>query len=179
MDRQAQIQPFHIAVVLYTSWRRQHKNSKISIYGELTVVSCILLFQFLVLWSQVKGCVKLLKEQPAARSEGLLNALRWVKYLFVERILVPNELMLKTRLLFATATTSFSFCQLLLNRSSCDESLFCYSFFSHKHLSCICIYSFPAFFCISVSLGISILSLVFRVQYLQFLNSQHKIIAYT
>nr|CAD7407415.1 unnamed protein product [Timema cristinae] len=32
---------------------------------------------FVDIYLKVKGCVKLLKEQPAARSEGLLNALRY------------------------------------------------------------------------------------------------------
>jgi hypothetical protein len=132
-------------------------------FGELRVVGCVLLFQFLFLWPQVKGCVKLLKEQPAARSEGLLNALRWVKYLFVEWMLVQNEVS-KTLIIHRRCHyLLFMFLPASATQIMLRQSVFHCSISSCKHFSCICVYSFPPFFYISVSLGVSTLSLVFIV----------------
>lgn len=69
------------------------KKRNLPVYGEN--FPCFLLVQFIYycsivacFCSQMKGCIKVLKEQPPDSVEGLLNALRYVwfslrKFLFV------------------------------------------------------------------------------------------------
>jgi hypothetical protein len=108
----------------------------------------------LVLWSQVKGCVKLLKEQPAARSEGLLNALRWV---------TNTSHRENSGMEWNTGPSLSSSIQVSTREDHSVTEPFRYSLSSHKHLSCVCDYSVHTLFCKSSSFGVFTLSLIFQV----------------
>lgn len=55
---------------LFINAKLIHIQFKYKIFGHIYFTENVLLFQ-------VKGCVKLLKDQPPCKSEGLLNALRY------------------------------------------------------------------------------------------------------
>lgn len=66
-------------VILYDHVHPQgvfFKGSNVDVSNSNDLIS---IKQFLIIGSyfQVKGCVKLLKDQPSCKSEGLLNALKY------------------------------------------------------------------------------------------------------